>query len=131
MPHRIDAAALARGSRIEHGQPAAKPLPKSSDLDFAKVLRDTAAPSGEGLRLSAHARQRLEARGIEWTPERQARMEQAVDQAAAKGGRESLVLMDRCAFVVSVPNRTVITAMPNESSGGAVFTNIDSAVVAQ
>ena len=49
--------------------------------------------------------------------------------AAGKGARESLVLMNELAFVVSVPNRTVITAMTGNSMKGNVFTQIDSAVV--
>jgi flagellar operon protein len=54
----------------------------------------------------------------------------AVDKAAQKGARESLVLMNRdLALVVSVTNRTVITAMDGNSIRDNVFTNIDSAVI--
>jgi flagellar operon protein len=50
--------------------------------------------------------------------------------AASKGARESLVLLDQTAFVVSVPNRTVITVVDKENLKQNVFTNIDSAVIA-
>ena len=53
----------------------------------------------------------------------------AVDRAAAKGARESLVLVDDTAFVVSVRNRTVITAVDRARMRDQVFTNIDSAVI--
>ena len=52
-----------------------------------------------------------------------------VDKAAAKGCKESLVLVDNAALVVSIKNRTVITAVDKESLTDNVFTNIDSAVV--
>jgi flagellar operon protein len=58
------------------------------------------------------------------------RLEQAVDRAASKGGRDSLVMMDDTALVVSVKNRTVITALHREQARDNVFTNIDSAVIA-
>ncbi|HEX3047301.1 MAG TPA: flagellar biosynthesis protein, partial [Bacillota bacterium] len=53
----------------------------------------------------------------------------AVNKAEAKGARESLILMDQMALVVSIKNRTVITAVDNESLKDNVFTNIDSAVI--
>jgi len=52
-----------------------------------------------------------------------------VSKAAAKGARESLILLDDKAFVVSVRNRTVITAVDGEHLKENVFTNIDSAVI--
>ena len=47
----------------------------------------------------------------------------------AKGAKESLILMDQLALVVSVKNRTVITAVDGASLKDNVFTNIDSAVI--
>ena len=73
--------------------------------------------------------QRLSQRQISVTPEMQQRLEGAVDKLAAKGGRESIVLMDQMAFVVSVTNRTVITAVDQAGMRDQVFTNIDSAVL--
>ncbi|NLU10275.1 MAG: flagellar protein, partial [Tepidanaerobacter acetatoxydans] len=53
----------------------------------------------------------------------------AVDKAEQKGVRESLILMNDMAFVVSIKNRTVITAMNGDSVKENVFTNIDGAVI--
>ncbi|MDD4343286.1 MAG: flagellar biosynthesis protein, partial [Eubacteriales bacterium] len=39
------------------------------------------------------------------------------------------ILMDDLAFVVSIKNRTVITAVDGNSMKDNVFTNIDSAVI--
>ena len=100
---------------------------------FDRILAERlAAPvprAGGEVRWSAHAQQRLEQRRIDVTPEVQARLEGAVDRAAGKGSRESLVLMDDVAVVVSVTNRTVITAVDRGAMRDHVFTNIYSAVL--
>ena len=98
---------------------------------FDRILGTKLRPadSAGALRWSAHAVQRLSQREIAVTPEMQQRLEGAVDRLAAKGGRESVVLVDRMAFVVSVSNRTVITAVDQAGMRDQVFTNIDSAVL--
>ena len=58
------------------------------------------------------------------------RLQEGVSRAAGKGARESVVLVDGTAFVVSVKNRTVITAVDPGHMRDHVFTNIDSAVIA-
>jgi flagellar operon protein len=105
---------------------------------------DTAAPTGpafgdlltqklqaaEGVRFSGHAIERIKRRGIDLDDAALARLNGGVERAAAKGSRESLVLLDDTAFVVSVRNRTVVTAVDREHMREQVFTNIDSAVIA-
>ena len=59
------------------------------------------------------------------------RLETAVDRAQAKGSRDSLILLDDLALVVSVTNRTVVTAVNEASQRERVFTNIDSVVIAE
>ena len=63
-------------------------------------------------------------------PARLERLEQAVGRAADKGSRDSLILLDELALVVSVQHRTVVTAMDETASKEHVFTNIDSVVIA-
>jgi flagellar operon protein len=53
-----------------------------------------------------------------------------VVRAQAKGARDAVVFVDGTAFVVSVSNKTVITAVDPEHMREHVFTNIDSAVIA-
>jgi flagellar operon protein len=53
----------------------------------------------------------------------------ALDKAAAKGVEDTLVLTPEAALIVSVKNRTVITAMDRSNLNGNVFTNIDGAVI--
>lgn len=79
---------------------------------------------------SAHALDRLRARNIGLTPDDLARINNAVDRVAAKGGRESLVVYKDTAYVISIKNRTVITAVDTAHMTDHVFTQIDSAVFA-
>jgi flagellar operon protein len=92
---------------------------------FGEVLRDT-----QGVQFSGHAIQRVQRRGIEMGDTTIARLREGVDRAAGKGARESVVFVDDTAFVVSVRNRTVITAVDRDHMKDHVFTNIDSAVIA-
>lgn len=123
MINRIEMQTCAAGN-------AQGPTPKNGAVGgaFADVLA-AQLQGGKSLRFSAHATQRLADRRITLTQHDQANISRAVDKAAAKGARETLLLMDKVAFVVSVPNRTVITAMPQHELADTVFTNIDSAVV--
>ena len=96
---------------------------------FGTVLRaelDRSTP----LQFSGHALERLRRRGIPVDGPTMARLNEAVGKAGAKGARDALVLIDSTAFVVSVTNRTVITAVGKDQMKDHVFTNIDSAVIA-
>ena len=73
----------------------------------------------------------IEQRGLDMDASRMERLERAVGQAAEKGSKDSLILLDELALVVSVQNRTVVTAVDEASRREHVFTNIDSVVIAQ
>lgn len=81
------------------------------------------------LKFSHHAEERLKQRGIDLKPEQMTKIEAAVDRAAAKGAKDSLLLMNDLALIVNVRSRTVITAMDGSQLKDNVFTQIDSAVV--
>lgn len=117
-----------------YGQPGVRPqgpatgaaehrVPKGASFDA--LLRQELS----GIRLSAHAQERLKSSRIELSQEQLNRLSGAVSKAAAKGARESLILIDDLALVVSVKNRTVITAIAPDRVKENVFTNIDSAVI--
>lgn len=120
------------------GQPAVRPEAAASPSSQTGV-----SPSGEAfsdllLRLertqvnfSKHAMQRIERRGLQLDEQRLERLEAAVERAEAKGSRDSLILLDELALVVSVRNRTVVTAMDETNRKEHVFTNIDSVVIAE
>jgi flagellar operon protein len=109
-------------------QPEPTKKTTAGSLSFGQVMEANLAKSGE-LKFSAHAQARIQSRNIQLSNQDISRLEQGVAQAAAKGSRESLLLKDNLAFVVSVKNNTVITAVDSGSMKGNVFTNIDSAVI--
>jgi flagellar operon protein len=93
---------------------------------FADIFRDKVG----GLQFSQHALQRVERRGIDLSDGTLNRLEAGAARAAGKGSRDSVVFVDDTAFVVSIRNKTVITAVDREHMREHVFTNIDSAVIA-
>jgi len=93
---------------------------------FAEVFRQTQA----GLKFSAHAQSRLASRQIVMGPEMIGKLDKAVEGAAKKGSKNSLVLLSDLAFIVNIPNRTVITAMDGATMKDNIVTNIDSTVIA-
>lgn len=97
---------------------------KMSEISFEDVLRQQ-----QQLKFSKHASERLESRNISLSEEQNARLEDGVEQASAKGIRESLVLVDSLAFIVNIPNKTVVTAMDQTETNSNIFTNIDGAVI--
>ncbi len=83
------------------------------------------------LTVSKHATSRLQSRNIQLEKEDWDRIAKGLEKAAGKGAKESLFLVDDkdVALVVSVKNRTVITAVDKNHLKENVFTNIDSAVI--
>lgn len=83
----------------------------------------------EGIKFSNHAIDRMRTRGITFSPEDVSRLSEAVGKAAAKGSKDSLILMNDSALIVSVKNNTVVTVMDKNALKENVFTNIDSTIV--
>ncbi len=116
-------------------RPVGRPvqIPPQSGPSFRSVLDGVTAPSAptanEPLKFSAHAMQRLQSRNISLSSEDVAKMNVMADKAAAKGAKNSLFIMRDVAMVVSIKNRTVITAVDSDSMKENVFTNIDSAAI--
>jgi flagellar operon protein len=100
---------------------------KQSGVEFSEILKQQ-LNTPESLKFSAHAQSRLQSRQISLNEQQMERLRQGVGQAEGKGSKESLVLLDNLAFVVSVKNKTVVTALDNAVQSGHVFTQIDSTV---
>ena len=96
---------------------------------FQDVFQKTLESFQQPIKFSTHALKRMQERGIHLSDAEMAKLESAVDNVAQKGARDALVLMDQVAYVVSVSNKTVITAMDEKSTKDNVFTNIDSAII--
>jgi flagellar operon protein len=115
---------IAPRSPADKGGPAFDQLLKDS---IGKPSADSL--STESLKFSSHAMSRIRDRSISMGPELMQKLEKAVDTAAQKGAKESLILSNDAAFIVSVKNKTVITVVDRNQMQGNVFTNIDSTVV--
>ena len=105
--------------------------PEPGGISFQDILAgktDGIQQSGE-VKFSKHAANRLSDRNIELTEDQVERLNLGAAKASAKGISESLVIVDSLAFIVSVPNQTVITAMDQTEADENVFTNIDGAVI--
>lgn len=123
-------------THISDGQPIRQTQPPQSQVagkrlaqqPFDAVIRKEIEKL-KGVKFSAHALQRLDARKIQLSAGDTARIVEAIDRAASKGAKDSLVLVGGAAMVVSVKNRTVVTVLDRDELRGNVFTNIDSAIV--
>ncbi len=102
-----------------------------SEASFDDILSAKFSESNrsEGVRFSKHAAQRLSDRNINLTEEQLDRLNRGAQLSGEKGIKESLVLMDKYAFIVNTGNSTVITAMEQDDQGENVYTNIDGAVL--
>ena len=107
---------------------AQAPVRTAGGPAFADALQQVRASSG--LQFSNHAQQRIERRDIDLDPARLDRLNSAVNKAAEKGSRNSVVMLDDLAVVVDVRGRTVVTALNAQQGKEKVFTNIDSVVIA-
>ena len=68
-------------------------------------------------------------RNIELSAGQLERLEDGAKKAERKGIRDSLVIVDQLAFIVNVPNQTVVTAMDSTETNENIFTNINGAVI--
>lgn len=114
------------------GQSRKNQSAQGSEVSFQEILtrkqtEQTLAASE--LKFSKHAAMRLSDRRISLSQEQMERLETGTKQAQQKGIRDSLVLMDSLAFIVNIPNRTVVTAMDSAESAENIYTNIDGAVI--
>lgn len=112
----------------------AKPDVKKSStqgVTFRDVLNQKAheVQAEDSLKFSKHATGRLADRNIQLTDTQLNRLNEGAQKACAKGIHESLVIVDSLAFIVNIPNSTVITAMDKNDTSDNVFTNIDGAVI--
>ena len=92
-------------------------------------MQSALKPNNECLTISKHARQRLEQRGIHFNEARWNQIGEKVKEAKKMGVKESLVLVDDAALIVSAKNNTVITAMNRAEASEQIFTNINGTIL--
>ena len=101
----------------------------NSGLSFEEIWKQKTGEVTEELRFSKHAANRMADRKLTLSEEQMNRLTEGAMKAKEKGIRESLVMVDQLAFIVNVPNNTVITAMDQNQASENIFTNIDGAVI--
>lgn len=102
---------------------------KAQGASFQEILQQKAADGKEELKFSKHAAGRLADRNISLTEEQLTRLNDGARRAGQKGIKDSLVIVDKLAFIVNVPNNTVVTAMDSTDTKENIFTNINGAVI--
>lgn len=97
---------------------------------FEDILKEKVSEDRGEVKFSKHALSRLETRNITLSDGQMSRLNEGTKQAYLKGIKDSLVMVDELAFIVNVPNNTVVTAIDSNESEDKIFTNIDGAVIA-
>lgn len=120
---------VTTGNGAEAESTAKIPENGAEGESFAAALKSKIEEK-QGVEFSKHALQRLSERSIDVTEgDTLERLNKAVEIAADKGSQDALVLVDANAFVVSVKNNKVVTAIAQEELKGNIFTKIDSTVI--
>lgn len=123
LTQKNDAAADA-GSRVSFEE-----VLRQTSQTKTEYLKDTATAGISPLKFSKHASMRLQNRNINLSREQNERLETGVRKAGEKGIHDSLVIVDSLAFIVNIPNKTVVTALEKSEADESIFTNIDGAVI--
>ncbi len=110
------------------------PIETSVELSSKKIQNNSGRFSSvfqeelDKIKFSNHALKRLESRNIQLSESNINKIQHAVEKAELKGAKDSLIMLDATAYVVNIPNRTVVTAIELNEANENIFTNIDSVV---
>jgi flagellar operon protein len=119
---------LGKVGQVGSPQAATSRSDPTNGRDFAATFQQALdrLPVSQGLRVTAHAATRLDERGLTLTDSVRDRLQNAMNELAAKGAKDSLVVLKEGAFVVNVPSRTLITALAPQDMRDRIVTKIDS-----
>jgi len=114
---------------IEQTQKVDKEVNDDADKDSFKSILTEMLRNNSEVNFSKHAVKRAIDHNIELTDESLSRLNEGVKMASEKNLEEPLILVGNTAFLVNIPNNTVITAVDSSDMKGNVFTNIDGTVI--
>jgi flagellar operon protein len=126
---RVGSSSVVKPDAIRHRQPAP---PDTAHHTFADALKQARGPSYDpapAIKLSAHAEKRIAQRDISLSRPERHDLAHALRKLDAKGAQDALLLRPDAAFVVNVPERTVVTAINQSELEDRIFTQIDSAML--
>ena len=101
---------------------------KERQTNFSKLFNQAVERQYQ-LHLSRHVQERFQQRQVDFNVEQFQQIRDAVQLAQEKGIKDSLILTKESAFIVNIPNKTVVTVMERDAARFRVFTNIDGAVI--
>jgi len=111
-------------------QKQSKKIQKNGDQqDFNRIVQELNQLKQEGLKVSSHAQERITARKIEMNQQRLDTLGEVADEAGKKGAKNTLAMFGTDAFILSVKDKTIVTAMKEEELESRFFTNIDSVYI--
>ncbi len=120
---------VSTGITLPQQNSAVKPKSGEQTSSFAQVLKTQQQNQTAQLNFSKHAQNRIIDRGIELGDAKLERLSQGMRLAEEKGLDDTLILIDKTAFIVSVKNGTVVTTLNGDDLNGSVFTNIEGTVI--
>ncbi|SHJ05715.1 flagellar operon protein [Lutispora thermophila DSM 19022] len=104
-----------------------KPLVRQN-VNFENILNDKIQQQGS-IKFSKHAQERLISRNVKLTQKDIESIDKAVEKAAKKGVKDTLIILGGTALIANVKSKTIITAATEESLKDNIFTNIDGAII--
>ena len=107
-------------------------IPDSKELkEFQNILKNEIEKRGDGqeVRFSLHAARRIKDRKLDVDNEEFVKLREGIGKLRDKGGRESLIITEKAAYIVDVDKNKVVTAVDKNNLGENVFTKIDSTLV--
>lgn len=110
-------------------QGSLKPRSEEDTIGGFKEMFSRELADNRSVNFSKHASRRLFSRNIELNEGLIQGIADAIDKAEEKGSKETLILTDDAALIVSIRNRTVVTAFDRDNLRSGVVTSIDSAVI--
>lgn len=93
------------------------------DVSFKDILEEKLNRKA-GFTISNHAAERM--KSLNFDEQDMKKLDEGIKLAEGKGCKNSVLLYRDVAFVTSIENRTIITAVQKERAKENVFTNIDS-----
>ena len=99
--------------------------------EFKNVLKNEIEKrdDAQGIQLSLHAAQRIKDRKLEMDNEEFVKLKEGINRLKNKGGRESLIITEKAAYIVDIDRNKIVTAIDKNNLGENVFTKIDSTLV--
>lgn len=95
----------------------------SSSKSFKEVLNER-LNKDESFKISNHAAERM--KDMNFDQQDMKKLSEGIELAVGRGCKNSVLVYKDVAFVASIENRTIITAVQKERAKENIFTNVDS-----